>query len=670
MVLGFVSLRNSHVRNTLCALTGLTLFTLASSLQITAATVWPQISKEEMAMTDDPKNPGAPAILLYREVTTEDRKKLQTTEYRRIKILTDAGQKFADIEIRTVPGLLEVEDIQARTIAADGQITPFTGQILDKTVLRYGKRRLQVKTLTLPHAQKGAILEYFVTTRFKREIPDVLVHPENYRVDRSVTFPTITWVMQEDLFTRRARFVLHPLKRAIVKWTMVSAFQQFQPVRDSDGSVSLEVENIPAFVEEPLSLPDMVIRPHVNFYYVPLQSPVLGPYWEDVAHDRATRFASFIEEEPKRFRAWLDDTIRTGDSPEEKLRKIYSRVQRIRQVTSEESRSLKANKSTSDLLRHGYAWGNEINLAFVALVRAAGIDAFPLLLRERDDGVFVPELPDDSQLNAMVVYAAVGAKRYYLDPANPFSPFGLLSWPQTGTGGIAVDTSARESYVITTPGPESSQSVIRRNATLRLDEDGSLEGAVTVAHVGQSAMYFRSAMKDLKETERKELLEKDAALWEIPELKAELTAIANLDDLEQPLQFSYSIKVANFATLAGRRLMLRCMFFKESGSAAQSPQRSNAVYYPYPYEYLDSVQWTFPEGRHITAKPETVDSVTQFGTYKTSIELTETGLKAQRRYTQEVVYIPATFYSALRGYLNTVRLGDDSQVVLEKSGAR
>jgi hypothetical protein len=34
-----------------------------------SAADWPAISKEELAMTDDPANPGAAAILLYREVT-------------------------------------------------------------------------------------------------------------------------------------------------------------------------------------------------------------------------------------------------------------------------------------------------------------------------------------------------------------------------------------------------------------------------------------------------------------------------------------------------------------------------------------------------------------------------------------------------------------------------
>src|SRR5439155_26263580 len=59
---------------------------------------WPAISPEELAMKDDPTNPGASAILLYREQSTDDVKQFATT-YFRIKLLTDEGKKYADVEI-------------------------------------------------------------------------------------------------------------------------------------------------------------------------------------------------------------------------------------------------------------------------------------------------------------------------------------------------------------------------------------------------------------------------------------------------------------------------------------------------------------------------------------------------------------------------------------------
>jgi len=42
------------------------------AIAMAAAALWPPVSQEELAMTDDPANPGAAAIILWREVTTDD----------------------------------------------------------------------------------------------------------------------------------------------------------------------------------------------------------------------------------------------------------------------------------------------------------------------------------------------------------------------------------------------------------------------------------------------------------------------------------------------------------------------------------------------------------------------------------------------------------------------
>ena len=79
-------------------------------------------------MADDPANPGAAAVILWREVTTDDVKGM-STEYQRIKVFTDEGKKYADIEIPYVEHFSKVEDIQARTIRPDGTTVDFQGQI-------------------------------------------------------------------------------------------------------------------------------------------------------------------------------------------------------------------------------------------------------------------------------------------------------------------------------------------------------------------------------------------------------------------------------------------------------------------------------------------------------------------------------------------------------------
>ena len=58
------------------------------------------VSPDELKMTSEPQAPGAPAIILYRQVDRDDSGIItHEDDYFRIKILTEEGRKHADVEI-------------------------------------------------------------------------------------------------------------------------------------------------------------------------------------------------------------------------------------------------------------------------------------------------------------------------------------------------------------------------------------------------------------------------------------------------------------------------------------------------------------------------------------------------------------------------------------------
>src|SRR5271169_5984902 len=63
------------------------------------------VSPEELKMTSEPLAPGARAIVLYRQVDRDDNGHTSHEDnYVRIKILTEEGRKYANVEIPFVPG--------------------------------------------------------------------------------------------------------------------------------------------------------------------------------------------------------------------------------------------------------------------------------------------------------------------------------------------------------------------------------------------------------------------------------------------------------------------------------------------------------------------------------------------------------------------------------------
>src|SRR5207244_3319787 len=122
----------------------------------------------------------------------------------------------------------------------------------------------------------------------------------------------------------------------------------------------------------------------------------------------------------------------TGDATtdEEKLKRIYDRVQKIRNLSyepdkteKEENREkLRENRGPGDVLSNGYGWRTEINRLFVALARGAGFTANVVRAATRDDLFFARQIPDSSQLDTELVIVNVGGKDRFLDPGTPFAP--------------------------------------------------------------------------------------------------------------------------------------------------------------------------------------------------------------------------------------------------------
>jgi len=106
------------------------------------------------------------------------------------------------------------------------------------------------------------------------------------------------------------------------------------------------------------------------------------------------------------------------DSPEIKLQKIYARTQQIRNLTFERDKNeqeqrrekLKDINSVEDVWKRGYGSGYEITWLFLALVRAAGLDASPVMVSTRNEYFFNPQLMNAFQLNTNVVLVKLGGK--------------------------------------------------------------------------------------------------------------------------------------------------------------------------------------------------------------------------------------------------------------------
>src|SRR5207302_83194 len=108
---------------------------LIANPSVARASDWPPITPEERTMATLPEQPGAAAVVLMREEVTDDPQNYRTV-YVRIKVLTEPGRHYADVEIPYSRRHFTVDDIRGRTVHSDGTIIPFAGKAFDKVLLK------------------------------------------------------------------------------------------------------------------------------------------------------------------------------------------------------------------------------------------------------------------------------------------------------------------------------------------------------------------------------------------------------------------------------------------------------------------------------------------------------------------------------------------------------
>ena len=630
---------------------------------------WQPVPQDDLTLKDNPAEPGSPAMILERQVYTDDEKRMQT-ESLRIKVFTEEGKTYADVEIPYFAKDTTIGDIRGRTVRPDGTVVIFNGAVFDKVVAKYRRLRYEAKAFTLPGVEVGSVIEYAYTIRWKESVPDYVRHPNGYLFQSGWTIPTTTWTIQHQLFTRHAVFVLRPIMGARLGSAEIRLTKTF-PSYQSDGTTRMEVNNIAAIEQEEYMPPEAMLNSRVHFYYM-VGAVGSGAYWNDFGKRQAQRAQKLIEKTSFLERA-AKEIAPPSDPPEARLRKLYTRVQQVRYLSYELSKTekevkrehLSENKSAEDILRHGYGSANEINFLFTALARAAGFDASIVEVVDRASALFEPEVLDASQLNAIVVLVRLNGKNLYFDPASRFCPYGLLPWFESDTTGVTWDKSGGELLNVHAPADESS--AIERTAELKLQPDGSLDGQLDVVFTGQEALDRRLWAFNEDEAGRRKLLEDEIKELAPPGVKIDVDSVTGWQDSEQPLRAKCRFHALRFAVLTQQRMLFPMAVFQANRKSPLTHlRRTQPVYFRHGYSEVDNITISMPAGYRLEAIPSGADLKTPFADFQVK-RTGEAGLvRLERHAVINRYYFPREYYGSLRQYFEQLRQSDAENVVLHQ----
>ena len=313
-------------------------------------------------------------------------------------------------------------------------------------------------------------------------------------------------------------------------------------------------------------------------------------------------------------------------------------------------------------------------MLFAALAKAAGFDARLALSGNRDDLFFDRSLANVSFLGSSFIAVRVGEEWQYFSPAEMYTSFGMLGWPEENQETLITDAKDPIWTKTSTSPPEKSMA--KRHAKLRLLEDGTLEGDVNIEYTGHLAFERKEYNDDDSPAQREETL-RDGVKERMSTAEISNIKIENVTDPIKPFIYSYHIRVPGYAQRTGKRIFLQPGFFEHGrGPLFSGSERRHSIYFHYPWLEEDEVSIDLPAGYALdnadAPAPVTPEMTEGIGAQKIRISVTRDGrtLILSRSFFfggNNSILFPATSYGPLKKLFEIFNQSDNHTITLKQS---
>jgi hypothetical protein len=214
------------------------------------------------------------------------------------------------------------------------------------------------------------------------------------------------------------------------------------------------------------------------------------------------------------------------------------------------------------------------------------------------------------------------------------------------------------------------KSVTQRIANVTLGEDGMLKGTVTVEFKGAEALEHRLDAIDRDEAGRKKDLEDELKGWLPTGAIVKMDLAQGWENADAELVARFNVELPNYATLAGKRLLVPAFLFQSKQNRAFAHgQRKYPIYFPYPFTENDTVTMKVPAGFTLESTPPQGDAKMPYARFQNVTNFDGIQLVTQRQLAFNGIYFPLEKYSELKEFFGKVQTGDEQQAVLHAGGS-
>lgn len=441
----------------------------------------------------------------------------------RIKILKESALDRASVSLSYYSGgsfneRESITELEGFTYNLEG------GQIIttkmDRKAVKSEKLSadLTADKFNLPNVKKGSIIEY----RFTKTSPlNTRNKPETWRFQGDVPFQWSEFNIKIPAFLSYKMNMggyLPLFKRESEAIHLSVGHSKY----DGSGQrYRFVVKDAPAFRKEPFITTASDYLSKISFelsgVYVPGENTRdFSQSWEDVDNTLSRMPWFGVQLEKSTYLKDVRDLIKgKTQDPAERMAMAYSYIRK--NIKWNDKYGLGSDDGVKKAFDNKKGNVAEINFMLISLLRELDINADPVVLSTRSNGMVMETIPLINAFNYVIAYVKIGEKEYLLDATDPYVKIGML--PQHALNGLGrlLPSKGKGHFIDIIPADgETKLEMI--NASFD-PKEGIIKGIFSQSYSGYEALDWRNENARKSEEAYIEELKKEVPEWKLSEVK-------------------------------------------------------------------------------------------------------------------------------------------------------
>jgi Domain of Unknown Function with PDB structure (DUF3857)/Transglutaminase-like superfamily len=302
----------------------------------------------------------------------------------------------------------------------------------------------------------------------------------------------------------------------------------------------------------------------------------------------------------------------------------------------------------------------EINLILTAMLRFAGVDANPVLISTRSNGIAT--FPNRTAYNYVISAVEIENDLILLDATEKFSTPNVLPSRDLNWYGRLIRKEGSSAEVDLNPKIQSKDSF---NMTYSLNTDGTIKGMIRHQVSDYFALSFRQKYSGLNTVDYLEKLENKNDNIEVSDYKRE-----NELDLTKPVVEMYSFKDTKNLEIIGDKMYISpLLFFNVSENPFKQEKREYPIDFGYPMQDKYNIFIDIPEGYIVESLPAVINLATGEGMGSFRYNIASANGKIQVQITTDIntSIVPANYYDVIKEFFKKMIEKQNEKIVLKKA---